>query len=52
MWWVVISIEGKIYTINTQSKERIDWVVEKLRQAGYKITKNPESDDNEEDILK
>lgn len=50
VWWVVVSIEGKIYTINTQSKERIDWIIEKLRQAGYKITKNPESDDNEEDF--
>lgn len=49
VWWLVVSINGKIYAINTQRKERIDWIIEKLTHAGYKVTKNIESDDNEED---
>lgn len=49
MWWLVVSIDGKIYAINTQRKERIDWIIEQLRYAGYKIIKNPKSDDSKED---
>lgn len=47
VWWVVVSIQGKLYAINSQSKEKIMWIVEELRRAGYPVTKNPESDDNE-----
>lgn len=49
VWWLVVSIDGKIYAINTQRKERIDWIIEELRYAGYKIIKNPKSDDSKED---
>lgn len=47
VWWVVVSIQGKLYVISSQSKEKIMWIVEELRRAGYPVTKNPESDDNE-----
>lgn len=47
VWWVVVSIQGKLYAISSQSKEKIMWIVEELRRAGYPVTKNPESDDNE-----